>query len=290
MDSISWAEIMLISKMNAMRTKETTMYRFANFYRQPQHLKLDTPDCINVRDDLSCRDKICSWTYSVIDHFQLSRQTVAISMDLFDRYLATTGNMCDTNQALLTSLTTLCIAIKINEKKKVKICTVAKLSRDLFTSQDIERMEIKIMKSLSWLVNPPTTCDFISHIIMMLPQTASTQTRHETYEMSRYLAELSVCDPFFVEQDKSTVALATILNVLEDDISSADLPRRSREDFLNYVTRNFTWFAENVSRVNDCRDRLRHLKWEQEERPNGNTDDKRSSSPTSVLNSKGTKR
>eukprot|EP00979_Chaetoceros_neogracilis_P006500 scaffold1327_cov229-Chaetoceros_neogracile.AAC.5 len=288
MESTSWEEQMLVSKMNAMRRKETAIYSFANFYSPPQHLKeLNLSEYINVREDVSCRDKICSWTYNVIDHFELSRQTVAISMDIFDRYMATIGNMCDSNLALLTSLTTLYIAIKVNEKKKIKLCTVAMLSRELFTGGDIEAMEMKIMQALSWLVNPVTSWDFISHMAVMLPPTASRQTCRELHELCRYLSELSVCDPFFVEQHKSTVALATILNVLEDEISTEELPRHSRQEYLNYVTKNFTWFTENVSALNLCRDRLRHLKWEQEERPNRScfVSEKRSSSPTSILNS-----
>ena len=275
MDCVPWEEQMLISKMNAMRRKETAIYSFANFSpKQPQRLKLDTPAYINVREDRGCRDKICSWTYNVIDHFELSRQTVAISIDIFDRYMATIGNMCDRNLVLLTPLTTLYIAIKVNEKKKIKLCTVAKLSRELFTSEDIEAMEMKIMKALSWLVNPVTSWDFISHMAVMLPPTSSKKTRCEIYEICRYLSELSVCDHFFVEQHKSFVALATILNVLEDEISSEDLPFHSRQDYVNYVAKNFTWFTENVSALNLCRDRLRHLKREQDERPR---------SPTSIL-------
>lgn len=281
----SWEEQMLVSKMNAMRRKETTIYSFANFYAPPRHLKLHTSEYINVRDDMSCRDKICSWTYNVIDHFELSRQTVAISMDIFDRYMATIGNMCDSNLALLTSLTTLYIAIKVNEKKKIKLCTVAKLSRELFTSEDIEVMEMKVMKALSWLVNPVTTSDFISHMVVLLPPTSSICTRREIHELCRYLSELSVCDPFFVEQHKSTAALATILNVLEDDISNEELPRHNRQNYLTYLTKNFPWFTEDVPALNLCRDRLRHLKWEQEDRPDRNcfASDKRPRSPTSTI-------
>ena len=275
MDSI-WEEQMLVSKMNAMRRKETTIYGFANFSEpRSRHRKLNPSEYINVRENMSCRDEICSWTYSVIDHFELSRQTVAISTDIFDRYMATIGNMCDSNLAVLTSLTTLYIAIKVNEMKKIKLCTVAKLGRELFTNKDIEGMEMKMMKALSWLVHPVTSWDFISHMVVMLPPTASSHTYRELYETCRYLSELSVYDPFFVEQTKSYVALATILNVLEDDVSSKDLPCHSRQDFVNYVTKNFSWFTENMSALNLCRDRLRHLKSEHQ---------KRSNSPTSILN------
>ena len=68
-------------------------------------------------------------TYSVVDHFDLSRETVAISLSLFDRYCATLGNQCDGSIALLTSLTTLSVAVKINETKSIHLRTLADLSR-----------------------------------------------------------------------------------------------------------------------------------------------------------------
>jgi hypothetical protein len=286
MANASWEEEMLLSTINAMRHKEASMYRFTNFYKPVKSVStLNNPACMNIRDDVGCRDKICNWTYSVIDHFELSRQTVAISIDIFDRYMATRGNWCDSNLALLTSLATLYIAIKVNEKKKMKLCTLAKLSRDRFSPQDIELMETEILASLSWLVHPPTALDFISHLIKLMPLDASLKTRHDIFDMSRYVAELSVCDRYFVEHHKSTIALATILNVLEDEISYEEIPRVDRQNFLHYLTHAFPWFTENVSAINLCRDRLRHLKWEQDERPlrNITSCSKRARSPTSVL-------
>mmetsp|Transcript_8098 Transcript_8098/g.15250 ORF Transcript_8098/g.15250 Transcript_8098/m.15250 type:complete len:293 (+) Transcript_8098:153-1031(+) len=286
MANVSWEEDILLSTIIAMRHKEVSMYRFAKFYKPVKSIGVvGNPECMNIRDDIGCRDKICNWTYSVIDHFELSRQTVAISIDIFDRYMATRGNLCDSNLALLTSLATLYIAIKVNEKKKMKLCTLAKLSRDRFSPQDIELMETEILTSLSWLVHPPTTLDFISHIIKLMPLDASLKTRHDIFDMSRYVAELSVCDRYFVEHHKSTIALATLLNVLEDEISYEEIPRADRQNFLRYLTSAFPWFTENVGAINLCRDRLRHLKWEQDERPlrNITSSSKRARSPTSVL-------
>lgn len=287
MTNASWEEQMLVSTINAMRHKEVAMYHFAKFYKPATSMNiLDNPGFMNIREDSACRDKICNWTYSVIDHFELSRQTVAISIDIFDRYMATRGNWCNSNVALLASLATLYIAIKVNEKRKMKLCTLAKLSRDRFTPQDIEAMETEILVSLSWLVHPPTTLDFVSHLIKLLPLDASLKTRHEIFDISRYVTELSVCDRYFVELHKSTVALAAILNVLEDEIPYEDIPRADRQKFLQYVTDAFPWFTEHVHEINLCRDRLRHLKWEQDAGPLGNATrcSKRARSPTSILN------
>ena len=294
MPPTSWDEDMVVDKISAMRAKEESSYLFSNYFKppcpsSPKNAALSVNDLpnanrINLREDRGCREKICQWTYSVIDHFSLSRQTVAISIDLFDRYFATRGNRCDTDLALLTSLTTLYIAIKLNEKKKIKLSTLARLSREQFTAEDIELMEMKILKSLSWLVHPPTAADFMSHLIDLLHPCASRRTRHYLFEYSRYISELAVCDPYFIEHHKSTIALATILNVLEDEIPYEELSLDHREKYLAKITNTFKWFKLNIQAINRCRDRLRYLRWD---RPQPNDDaeksGKRAKSPNTIL-------
>lgn len=280
-----WKAEEAISSTIALRTKEESSYLFANYYRpclDNEHLE----NFINVREDMGCREKICQWTFSVIDHFSLSRQTVAISLDLFDRYFATKGNRSDTDLALLTSLTTLYIAIKVNEKKKIKLSTLARLSRQQFSPKDIEGMEMEILKTLSWLVHPPTAADFISQLLILLPSDTHRHTRHKLFEISRYTSELAVCDPYFVEHHKSSIALATILNTLEDEICLDEFPLACRQIFLHNVTHSFDWFSSSAQAVNRCRDRLRQLKWEQERiaEEEFKRREKRARSPTSILN------
>lgn len=273
----------------AMRAKELSPYCFKNFYRPP---KLDNgkkdEGLINVREDIIFRQKICHWVYSVVDHYELSRQTVEITMDLFDRFLATLGNRCDSSQALLISLTALYIAIKMHESQNIRPATIAKLSRDQFFAQDIEVMELEMLTSLSWLMHPPTTVDFLSHLLMFLPTSDSSTLRHQIFQMSRYMAELSICDPYFIEVSPSITSIASILNVLEDDIDYDLLSTECREKYILEITTTCTWFTQNIQTINECRDRLRYLLWEQEgsDRQDDLKMHDRSSSPTGVSNSK----
>jgi len=184
----------------------------------------------DVRLNSSWREKICHWSYSVVDHFELSRETVAISIDLFDRYLATRGNRCNGSSALLTSLTTLYIAIKLNEPKKIKLTTLSNLSRGQFFPPDIEEMEFRILSSLDWMVHPPTVVSFVSHFLLFLPQVHSS-VRKDIFELARYLAELSICDAFFVDCSSSTIAYSAVLNVM-DDISLSRISAGARHRFL----------------------------------------------------------
>jgi hypothetical protein len=189
--------------------------------------------------------------------FDLSREVVAISMDLFDRYFATLGNKCSGNMALLTSLTTLHIAIKIHDTKKIKLSTLANLSRGQFGPKDIEATEWKILAALGWKLHPPTQYAFISHLLLFLPQEANPSARSHLYELSRYLTELTVCDSYFVDVNNSTTAFAALLNVIED-MSYSRLSAGIRENFLRQIASKIGlhYSAESVVRA---RQRLRRM-------------------------------
>ncbi len=243
---------LIVDRIRAMRHQEQTLYAYRNFIRLSSSISPDTKELIEWRE------KICHWTYNVIDHFDLHRETVAISVDLFDRYIATRGNRCDGNLALLASLTTLYIAIKVHEKKKIKLSTLTQLSRGQFGPRDIEKMELQILDALSWLVHPPSVVEFISLLIKFMPPEVGMPIRNEIFELARYLSELSVCDPFFIEHDASTIAFAAILNVLEEDVGYDCVSHSSREKFLRDLQTHLS-LQRGKSTVRLARDRLQTM-------------------------------
>jgi len=240
----------LVETMQSMKRQEETSYLYRKIMlAHPEEKSHES------NDFMVWREKICYWTYSVIDHFNLSRRTVAISINMFDRYLATKANNCDGSAALLVSLTTLYMAIKVHERKKIKLSTLVDLSRSQFSATDIENMELEILKSLQWFVHPPTPVDFISFFVKFLPPSVSVPTRHNVFELSRYIVELAVCDPFLVEALPSTIAFSAVLNVLDEEISFDVISRSCRQTFLDtlYYTANL---KQDRSSVRETRGRL----------------------------------
>lgn len=243
--------LLLIDTILSMRKQEQTNYAFRHYLRTTSSSTITE----HTRELYEWREKICHWTYNVIDHFDLQRETVAISIDLFDRVIAVRGNKCDGDMALLVSLTTLYIAIKLHEKKKIKLCTLTQLSRGQFGPRDIEQMEMDILRDLTWFVHPPTVLEFIEYLLKFLPQEVNMTTRYDVFEYSRYLAELSVCDPFFIEHDASNIAFAAILNVLECDIGYDCISHKSRERFFRDLDTHLH-FQRGKPSVRLARDRL----------------------------------
>lgn len=90
------------------------------------------------------RDKICEWSYQVIDHFDFNREIVSISLNYLDRYLST----CPVNRKVfqLAGMTSLFLAIKLYETSSLKMSTFIELSRGYFSIEHLTAMETAILR------------------------------------------------------------------------------------------------------------------------------------------------
>ena len=146
--------------------------------------------------------------------FDLSREIVAVSLSLFDRFLATQGNHASGRAALLLSLTTLHIAMKLYATSvRISLRTLATLSRGQFTPHDVEVQERLVLEALDWKLHPPTPMSFLVQFVRLLP---TSSRRDQILELAAYQAQQALCDCFFVAVPSSTTALAAVWNVLED--------------------------------------------------------------------------
>jgi hypothetical protein len=160
--------------------------------------------------------------------------------------------------ALLASLTTLHIAIKLFDTKKIKLSTLANLSRGQFNSNDIEIMEWTILSALQWRLHPPTPYAFVEHILFFLPFEVNHTIRTGLCEVSKYLTELAVCDAHFVDRaHSSTIAFAAILNVMED-MNYSKFSGGLREAFLRNLACRVNLHHRSDDVVN-ARKRLRKM-------------------------------
>jgi hypothetical protein len=90
------------------------------------------------------REKICDWSYQVIDHFDFSREIVSISMHYLDRYLAT--RPVDKKIFQLAAMTTLYLAIKLHQPGRLSMSSMIELSRGYFQPAHMAAMEMSILR------------------------------------------------------------------------------------------------------------------------------------------------
>eukprot|EP00581_Thalassiosira_minuscula_P000706 CAMPEP_0183737462 /NCGR_PEP_ID=MMETSP0737-20130205/52073_1 /TAXON_ID=385413 /ORGANISM="Thalassiosira miniscula, Strain CCMP1093" /LENGTH=337 /DNA_ID=CAMNT_0025971747 /DNA_START=141 /DNA_END=1154 /DNA_ORIENTATION=+ len=162
--------------------------------------------------DVGCRASICSWMYRVADHFSIDREVVSIALSYIDRILST-NHCADRRTFKLISATSFHLAIKVHFPhigQEVGFL-LPDLSRGDFALDDIIEMEKELVDSLTWLLNPVSPQSIAMHILTLLP----FGVPRNIVDTSLFLAELSVCDYFFVTVRKSIVAIAAVMNACE---------------------------------------------------------------------------
>jgi len=154
---------------------------------------------------------------TVVDHFDFPRDIVSACMSFVDRYLA--SHLQANPQGIpkhafqLLAMTCLYISVKLDQPRMLSLETMAHLSRGTFTKEQMQAMEYDVLRQLEWHVHPPTPYTFLSYF-MQLSQNQPGAIK--VYEMARYFVELSVLDYYFVGKRSSTVAIAALLNAMED--------------------------------------------------------------------------
>jgi len=182
------------------------------------------------------RMKICAWTFDIVDHFDLKRQTAVITIDIFDRFMATRGNVVTPDFALLSALASLFIATKTNEQRKLRSQSLARFTRSQFSSYDIEEMESEILNGLSWLVHPPTAASFLFPLTSFFPKEELCDSmKHLIFEKSQYITELAVFDTFFIDQPASLIAVAAMLITLHEEVRHLRVSHSCRNEFIHLV-------------------------------------------------------
>lgn len=201
------------------------------------------------------REKICEWSYQVVDHFDFSREVVGVSMSFLDRYLST--RRVNKKIFQLAAMTCLYLSIKLYEPGSLKVSSLIGLSRGFFTKEHIISMEESILTVLDYRLHPPTVMGFIRDFISLLSDNVDERLHIDIYELATFLSELSVCDYFFVGKMPSNVALACVLTAFEG-MSHDRLPRACRQEFVDDIFR-LAKINCTVNEVHQCRLRLRDV-------------------------------
>jgi Cyclin, N-terminal domain/Cyclin, C-terminal domain len=198
--------------VRVMRQQEDRIYvKRDPLRRQQQHPPVDI--------DEVCRNKMCEWSYQIVDFCQFRRESVDVAMNYLDRYLQTTSGL-DALQCRhmyqLVAMTCLYCAIKIHERHALSPLVVSQLSRGVYSPTDIMETEAKLLHALQWQMHPPTAFSFVRELISVVPtQYISDFLKGKMLGIAQKQTEFAVADYRFIEVPMSTIAHGAIMNSLE---------------------------------------------------------------------------
>lgn len=202
--------------LSAMVQKEQTTYKSGDYL----HVMPPPEDTSIVTE--SDRLKIVQWLCSIIDHCKFDRETVAIAMEMADRFLSkpSANISCflrDRKQYQLLAVATLYVAIKINERVAFGSNLYAVMCGGIYSPQEIEAMELTILNGLSWRICAPTSIQ-MAHLILSLMLSRvdlEESSRCKILAKVKHQTEHATMDYYFVTQTRSTVAMAAIFNSID---------------------------------------------------------------------------
>jgi hypothetical protein len=204
----------VVDSLSAMIQKELTTYSDKGYY-------LLDPSESTIVVTSEDRMALVDWCYGVVDHYQFSRESVASAMEMVDRFLSMPNNNTTVDEALrdqnkfqLLIVTALYVSIKANEHVVISSDVFAEMSR-IYTVEEIEDMERKLLCGLSWRCYAPTTIQ-VGHAILslMFPYTTSEATWCFLMDEMKYQTEHAVRDYYFSTKRPSTVAMGALFNCI----------------------------------------------------------------------------
>lgn len=181
----------------------------------PLHERTTTDDEI----DVDCRTKMTAWCYRVVDFCGFSRETVAIAMNILDRFMASLSPAAmqakkNRRTYQLACMTSLYTAVKVHEPEVMNCAMLAKISHGTYTEEEIENMEFQLLPAVSWRVNNPTALSFVNQYLEVMSSNydMDASTRDMIYELAKLQTELAVPEYDFLSVKASVIAYCSLMN------------------------------------------------------------------------------
>ncbi|CAH1424357.1 unnamed protein product [Lactuca virosa] len=197
------------------------------FTKEQQQLQT-TPCTLNfdITDPslLLARKEAVDWILRVKSHFGFTHLTAILSINYLDRFLSSLHFQNDKPWMIqLLAVTCLSLAAKVEETQVPSLLDLqVEDTQYLFEPKNIQKMELLVMATLKWRMNPVTPISFLDHIVRRLG--LKTHLLGDFFKKCEDLILSLVSDSRFVGYQPSVLATATMLHVIDqvDFFNSVD--------------------------------------------------------------------
>ncbi|XVE82843.1 hypothetical protein DITRI_Ditri16bG0038300 [Diplodiscus trichospermus] len=174
---------------------------------------------IDINSDESlvlARKEALEWIFKVKAHHGFNALTIVLAVNYFDRFISSFKFQKDKPwMGQLAAVACLSLAAKVEE-------TQAPLLLDLqveelqyvFDSKTVQRMELLVLSTLQWRMNPVTPISFFDHITRRLG--LRTHLHWEFLRSCERLLLFLIADSRFMFYIPSVLAAATMLHVIKE--------------------------------------------------------------------------
>lgn len=192
---------------------------------------------------MASRREAVQWVLRVNAHYSFSALTTVLAVDYLDRFISSLHFQRDKAwMGQLAAVACLSLAAKVEETKVPLLLDLqVEESRYVFEARTIQRMEILVLSSLQWKMNPVTPFSFIDHIIRRLGLKTNFPWEF-LWRCERVLLSI-ICDSRYVCYLPSELATATMLLVIKE----AEL-----SDPIEYQNQLMDILTINKEKVDDC--------------------------------------
>lgn len=163
------------------------------------------------------RKLMLKWSYNVVDYFNLSRETAAMSIAYSDRFLQTDKGseyLNDTDKYQLLCIVSLYVAVKVHETSSLPPKMFVEIGHGHYTADQMEQMETVLLNTLDWRVNPPTSLCFVRLFLDLVLPELDRGMKATAYMLARTQTERAVGDYKMVTVPPSKIAYASLVNSL----------------------------------------------------------------------------
>ncbi|PIN25367.1 G1/S-specific cyclin D [Handroanthus impetiginosus] len=201
-------------------------------------------DVINSDGPLKMvRNEAIRWMLKVISHYGFTAMTAVLAVNYYDRFITSLCFQRDKPwMSQLAAVACLSLAAKVEETQVPFLLDLqVEESKYVFEAKTIQRMELLVLSTLQWKMNPVTPISFFDHIVRRFELVANVHWEFLKRCESILLSIITDCR--FVCYLPSVIAAATMKYVMRD-IDPCDA--LEYEDKLNSALRT------SKEKIDDC--------------------------------------
>lgn len=173
------------------------------------------------------RAKIASWFRELGEAFDMRSETVAIATNYLDRYLS--RRSCESVDLQLAATASIFLASKVEEQRHFRTGDLVSLCGGLFSRADLRLMELELMMTLGWLLNPPTIHSNVHHLVALVD--SDSRDRRSLVDRALKYADKAREDYAMLRYPPSLAAVAAVVCALR----TLDAPFEETAKFVDRV-------------------------------------------------------